>query len=166
MTTKRKPKKRRAPPARAPKKRARKKPTAARKRAPPKRSKRARSETTKRGWATRRKRAKQLIRERDADLGDVEIESADPDAWLPDEDYRAYPLTPRDLDGWRKVDPHAGAMRWLESRFGLPVESEREIVWFPTFDEVYDYIDALVEAYDLDAHQMFELAYGYADEVA
>jgi hypothetical protein len=34
----------------------------------------------------------------------------------------------------------------------------------PTFDEVYDYIDALVEEYDMDAHELFEIAFGYSDQ--
>lgn len=36
-----------------------------------------------------------------------------------------------------------------------------EIEPLPTFDEVYDYIDALVEEYDMDAHELFEIAFGY-----
>lgn len=42
-------------------------------------------------------------------------------------------------------------------------EKEEGIEWLPTFDEVYDYIDALVEEFDLDAHELFELAFGYGE---
>jgi len=150
MPSKRKPKKRRAPPARAPKKSKKKR---APKRAPPKRSggKRARSEAAKRGWVTRRKRAKALARERDSDRGDVEVISKEPGAWTPAADYSPFAIRSK------------GGQLFVRRR--SDVEIENEIEWFPTFAETYDYIDALVEDYDLDAHELFELAYGYQDEV-
>lgn len=167
MPPKRKPKTRRAPA-----KRARKTAKAVKRRTTPKRPKkkrrkrsaRARSEASKKGWVTRRKRARK--RERDSDRGDVEVLSHDLPS-EPDESYRAYPLP-----GERSND---AALERLRTHFRL-VEAEDssdtrsfgdDVRWFPTFDEVYDYIDALVDEFDLDAHELFELAYGYADgEVA
>ncbi|HEY4723496.1 MAG TPA: hypothetical protein VII92_16695 [Anaerolineae bacterium] len=162
MPVKRKPKKRRAPPAPAPKKRPKAK---TRKRAPPKRSRAAkkRSDAAKRGWVTRRKRAKALARERDSDRGDVEVVGKEADAWTVDPRYTPYPT---DLFQFRTRDGTTFIQRSPNVLAqGSIAESSDEIVWFPTFDETYDYIDALVDEYDLDAHQMFELAYGYQDEV-
>ena len=98
--------------------------------------------------------------------GDVEV--VDEDGAPVDPDYA--PFEAPDEVRWVEVsrDEYANAMQWLEDRFGLyddhAAAIEDEIQWFPTFDEVYDYIDALVEEYDLDAHELFELAFGYSDE--
>jgi len=150
MPVKRKPKKRRAPPTPAPKKRPKPK---ARKRAPPKRSRAAkkRSDGAKRGWVTRRKRAAALARERDSDRGDVEVVSKEPGAWVPAADYSPFAIRTK------------GGQLFVRRR--TDIDPGGEIEWFPTFAETYDYIDALVENYDLDAHELFELAYGYQDEV-
>jgi len=69
------------------------------------------------------------------------------DDWT--DDQRDYMMNPGDHD-----DPG-----------GWPEREGPEIEDIPNFDEVYDYIDALVEEYDMDAHELFEIAFGYADEI-
>ena len=154
------------------------------KRAPKKKGvakKKSRSAIAKKGWVTRRI-VESIEREREER---EEREGRDPGSWDAEviddsgddvaDDYTPYPtpdlIAPEELD-YAIVDRHsyATAMEWLEDRFGISEDHAAadadEIEWFPTFDEVYDYIDALVEEYDLDAHDMFELAFGYKGDDA
>lgn len=129
----------------------------------PKKKRSSRSAAAKKGWATRRARQ----RERDSDLGDVEVQTG---GWEPDEDYEAYPTPEISAGGDSEIEFEAAAAAFdrmrLEEMGDHALDAYGEIEWFPRFDEVYDYIDALVEEFDLDAHELFEMAFGYSDEAS
>lgn len=120
------------------------------------RRRRARSLAAKKGWETRRARqrspARARVRERERDVEIVSEGAPDVAA-----DYRAYPV-PTVED---RTPDYVGAIETAAESVG---EDLPQIDWLPTFDEVYDYIDGLAEEYDLDPHDLFELAFGYAKE--
>jgi hypothetical protein len=124
---------------------------------------RKRSAAAKKGWATRRARAWAARTERDSDLGDVEVQTGD---YEPDPEYEPYPLPEirGDADSEIEFPAAAEAFERMRSMGDHALEAYGEIEWFPRFDEVYDYIDALVDEFDLDAHELFEMAFGYSDE--
>jgi hypothetical protein len=102
--------------------------------------------------------------ERQADLGDAVIASND---WRPQADYQAYPIPEAPTSIYR------AALDRLDAVFGAGRDGDDDddddgpqIVWLPSFDEVYDYIDGLVEDYDLDHNELFEWAFGYTDSDA
>jgi hypothetical protein len=143
-----------------------------------------RSTAAKKGWATRRLRQERHDREIREGLqrgpGDEWVQTG---SYEVDDDYEPYPV---------KLDPHRAevqlfdehgevdhvaffssegeidhdAFTQLQEMGDRALDVHGEIEWFPRFDEVYDYIDALVDEYDLDAHELFEMAFGYSSDEA
>lgn len=155
-----------------------------------KRAKAKRSAAAKKGWATRRQNAeiarKRAAREEREGIewigsGDEEVQTGSYDV---DPDYVVYPvrasdqrrLDARDLEERdERIDAYVferseegflslNLIRDLVDLGDRAMAVHGEIEWYPRFDEVYDYIDGLVEEFDLDAHSLFELAFGYSDE--
>lgn len=114
--------------------------------------------------------------ERYHDFGDVEVEQAgdvDPDyrTYRHIEDLDEAPDVPIDFERVQNLGDYLpesweGLRDLHDDPHLLEAWQAGEIEWLPTFDEVYDFIDALVDEYDLDPHELFELAFGYSDEVA
>lgn len=108
-------------------------------------------------YADAMRRLRAVFEKVDAGTGEIAIARAreivdsvsDEDESGPDDQVWAY-------------DRDSGEVVWIG-----PEDDTEEIEWFPTFDEVYDYIDGLCEEFpDLDAHELFEMAFGYDTDQA